>query len=130
MRKSKDLLPGLYNVYAVYDSVSKRYKKLYFNTTDEEFIRINLPTCIIDTPLRDLQVFRIATFNDVSGELKSCSKKKVDIHCYCFPHSRLSPKGEDVSLEDIEKTVNETKSEIIASMNESEDSENKETKGE
>ena len=128
MRSKKDLLGGLYNVYAVFDKVSKRFKKLYYNTTDEEFIRLNLPTCIIDTPLRDLEVYRIAVFNDISGELKHVSKKRVDIHCYEFPHSRLSPKGENVSLEDIEKTVNETKAEIQSQLSDSEESEENKTK--
>lgn len=128
MRSKKELMPGLYNVYAVYDKVSKRYKKLYYNTTDEEFIRLNLPTCIVSTPLRDLEIHRIAQFNDVSGELKKVVKKKVDVQCYTFPHSRLSCKGDDITLQELEEDVNKTKAEVLASMTESEDSEENKNK--
>ena len=113
MRKSK-LLAGVYGVYACYDKVSKHYKGIYFASNDEDFIRLKLPTCIYDTPLRDLQIYKIGIFNDVTGEIKQTVKKRVDVSCYCFPHSRLSPVGEDVSIEDIEKTVQETKNEMLA----------------
>lgn len=114
MRKSK-LLMGLYGVYAVYDKVSKHYKKIYFASTDEDFIRLYLPEVILYTPLRDLQIFKIAIFNDVTGELKPCVKKRISTDCYLFPHSKLSPVGENVSLDKIEETVNDVKNQIIAS---------------
>lgn len=114
MRKSK-LLMGLYGVYAVYDKISKHYKKIYYASTDEDFIRLYLPEIILDTPLRDLQIFKIAIFNDVTGELKPCVKKRISTDCYMFPHSKLSPVGENVSLDMIEETVNDVKNQIIAS---------------
>lgn len=114
MRKAK-LLMGLYGVYAVYDKISKHYKKIYYASTDEDFIRLYLPEVILDTPLRDLQIFKIAIFNDVTGELKPCVKKRISTDCYLFPHSKLSPAGENVSLDEIEETVNDIKNQIIAS---------------
>lgn len=113
MRKTK-LLAGQYGVYVAFDKVSKHYTSMFFASTDEDFIRLYLPTCIINTPLRDLQIFKIGIFNDVTGEIKPTVKKRIPTDCYLFPHSRLSPVGENVSLEEIEKTVTETKNEIIA----------------
>lgn len=123
MRKSK-LLAGVYGVYAAYDKVAKHYKGLYFANTDEEFIRLYLPTVIIDTPLRDVTIFKIGLFNDVTGEIKQCAKKRISTDCYLFPHSKLSPVGENVTPEEIEKVIIETKQEIIANNS----NENKEEK--
>lgn len=112
LKEKKNLLAGKFNVYAVYDSVSKHYLRLYFNSTDENFIRLYLPEIVLSTPLRDLSVYQIGTFNDVTGTIESCVKRKINIHCYEFPHSMLSPKGENVSHEEIEKAVNDVKNEI------------------
>lgn len=118
MRKKEDLLGGVYNVYAVYDKVSKRYKKLYYATTDEDMIRLNLPTIVLETPLRELNIFRIGKFNDVTGEFKQTIKKRVETDCYLFPHSKLSPQGENLTHEEVEEAVNKTKNEILASVEE------------
>lgn len=129
MRKSK-LLAGQYGVYVAYDKVSKHYTSMFFASTDEDFIRLYLPTIIANTPLRDLVIYRIGIFNDVTGELKPSVKKRIPTDCYLFPHSRLSPVGENVSLDDIEKSVVETKNEIIAQMTSLDDEEkNNETQG-
>ena len=115
MRKTK-FLAGEYGVYVAFDKVSKHYISMYFASTDEDFIRLYLPTLIINTPLRDLQIFKVGVFNDVTGELKPTVKKRIPTDCYLFPHSRLSPVGENVSHEEIEKTVLETKNEIFANQ--------------
>lgn len=127
MRKAK-LLAGVYNVYTVFDKVSKHHKKLYFATTDEEFIKIYLPDVIADNFLRDVVIFKIGIFNDVTGEIKQTVKKRVPTDCYCFPYSKLSPNGVDLKLEDMEKVIHETKNEILANLNNSKDdnSDNKE----
>lgn len=114
--KKKKLLAGDMSVYAVYDIIAKHYLRLYFNSTDEEFVRLYLPEVIIDRPLRDIEVFKIGELNDVTGIIKPTVKRKVDLHCYMFPHSRLSPKGEDVSIEDVEKIITETKLKIQTSV--------------
>lgn len=115
MRKSK-LLAGQYNVYAVYDKISKHYQAIYYATTDEEFIRKYLPGIIAVIPLRDLTISKIGIFNDVTGEIKQTVKKHVDTACYCFPHSRLSPVGENVKLSELEEHIDTTKNEIKASF--------------
>lgn len=113
MRK-KDLLAGVYNVYASFDKISKHYIELSFASTDEAFVKLCLPSILVKCPLRDLQVFKIGVFNDVTGELKHSVRKSVKLDCYYFPHSRLSPPGENLSLEEIDETVQKTKNEIIA----------------
>lgn len=125
MRKSK-LLAGVYNVYTVFDKISKHYTKLYFATTDEEMIRLHLPEVIADNFLRDVVIFKIGIFNDVTGEIKQTVKKRVPTDCYLFPHSKLSPNGEDLKVEDMEKVIHETKNEIIASLSSEENKEEKE----
>lgn len=119
----KKLLAGDFKVYAVYDKVSKHYLRLYFNSTDEDFVRIYLPEVILQTPLRDLEVYQIGEINDVSGIIKSVSKRKINLRCYTFPHSRLSPVGEDVTHEQIEESINKTKNELKSAFA---DKENKE----
>ena len=113
MRKSK-LLEGNYGVYVVYDKISKHYKDIYYASTDEDFIRLHLPTIVLNVALREITIFKIGTFNDVTGELKITTKKRINTDCYLFPHSRLSPHGENISHEEIEKAVIETKNQIIA----------------
>lgn len=123
MRKSK-LLAGQYSVYAVFDKISKHYKSIYFASNDEDFIRLYLPTIILSIPLRELSIFKIGIFNDVTGEIKPTVKKRISTDCYLFPHSRLSPIGENLTHEEIEKQITETKNKIIAESSESEESEN------
>lgn len=113
MRKSK-LLEGTYNVYVVYDKISKHYKDIYYASTDEDFIRLYLPTIVLNVALREIVIYKIGIFNDVTGELKTTTKKRINTDCYLFPHSRLSPAGENISHEEIEKAVIETKNQIIA----------------
>ena len=113
MRKSK-LLEGTYGVYVVYDKISKHYKDIYYASTDEDFIRLHLPTIVLNVALREITIFKIGIFNDVTGELKITTKKRINTDCYLFPHSRLSPHGENLSHEEIEKAVIETKNQIIA----------------
>lgn len=119
MRK-RELLAGTYNVYCIFDKISKHYIKMYFATNDEDLIRKYLPEIILSVPLRELQIFKIGIFNDVTGELKSSIRKRVDTSCYLFPHSRLSPEGENLTHEEVEKAVLETKNKIITESDDSE----------
>lgn len=115
-RSKKKLLAGEHNVYAVYDIIAKHYLRLYFNSTDEEFVRLYLPEVIIDRPLRDIEVFKIGELNDVTGIIKPTPKRKVNLNCYMFPHSRLSPKGENLSIKEVEETITQTKLNIQAAV--------------
>ena len=125
MRKAK-LLAGLYGVYAVYDKISKHYKSIHYASNDEDFIRLYLPTIILSTPLRELAIFKIGLFNDVTGEIKATIKKRINTDCYLFPHSKLSPEGENLTHEEIEKELVETKNKIIAEASNAEEGEHNE----
>ncbi len=118
-------------VYTVYNKVSKKYNGLFYHYTDEEMIQKSLPIILMDYCLRDIEIQRIGIFNDDNGYLvpTDSDKKIVDTNCYLFPHSRLSPEGEDLSLDEIQKSMQNTKNEILAKSktveNKSEDKEGK-----
>ena len=120
MRRKEDLI-GLYNVYTVYDKVSKRYRGTFYHTTDEDMIRITLPSILLDFPLRDIEVYRIGTFNDVTGELGKATRKRINTRCYLFPHSRLSSDGDNITHEELEKKMQEKKVSMIVNHGDNRD---------
>lgn len=118
-------------VYTVYNLVSQKYTGLFYHYTDEEMIQKSLPIVLMDYCLRDIQIIRIAIFNDDNGTLTSLNSDKVivDTNCYLFPHSRLSSEGDDLPLEKIEESMHNKKNEILAKSTKVEDNcENKEGK--
>lgn len=58
--------------------------------------------------------------------MKQTVKKRVSTDCYLFPHSRLSPVGENIPLDELEKSLQETKNKIIAETSTTEEDEAKE----
>lgn len=117
-------------VYTVYNKISKKYNGLFYHYTDEEMIQKSLPIILMDYCLRDIEIKRIAIFNDdtsVITYIPECSN--VDVMCYTFPHSRLSPEGEDLSVDEIQKSMQNKKNQILAETktieNKSEDKEGK-----
>ena len=115
-----------YNVYTIFDNVSKRYRGLFYHTTDEDMIRTSLPTVLMDFALRDITVYKIGTFSEESGLVKESRHIKIKTDCYTFPHSRLSSNGDDLSLSEIDTAMKEKKNEIIAKLSESKNTEKKE----
>lgn len=103
-------------VYTVYNKVSKKYNGLFYHYTDEEMIQKSLPIVLMDFCLRDIEILRIAIFNDDNGIITplGSDKKSVDTNCYLFPHSRLSPEGEDLSLDEIQDSMQNKKNEILS----------------
>lgn len=102
-------------VYTVYNKVSKKYNGLFYHYTDEEMIQKSLPIILMDYCLRDIEIKRIAIFNDDTGVINyvtDCST--VDVMCYTFPHSRLSPEGENLSLDEIQNSMQNKKNEILS----------------
>ena len=77
-------------------------------------IRTTLPSVLMDYPLRDIKIYCIGMFDDVQGIIRPCLRHQVPTDKYLFPHDRLSPKGEDLSLEEIDVEMKKTKAEIIA----------------
>lgn len=119
--KKKEKL-GNHFVYSIYDTVSKKWRGTFYHSTDEDMIRISLPTVLMDFPLRDIEVWRIGTFDDDSGEILPLHHVLIPTNCYLFPHSRLSSDGDDESLENIDSTMKEKKNEILAKLSEQKNS--------
>ena len=97
------------NVYTIHDKISELFVGLTYHYTDEEMVRNFLPTVLMDYSLRDIEIICIGIFDENKGVLESVEHRIIDTNCYVFPHSRLSPDGEDEKLEDIEKKCKEIK---------------------
>lgn len=115
-KKSKDETFHTHYVYSVYDSVSKKYRGTFYASTDEEMIRTTLPSVLMDFPLRDIEIHRIGTFNEDTGELVGKHHVIVPTDCYTFPHSRLSSVGDDLSHDELDEKMKEIKNEKIAEL--------------
>lgn len=97
------------NVYTIHDKISDMYIGLTYHYTDEEMIRSFLPTVLMDYPLRDIEIICIGIFDENKGVIENSPHRIIDTKCYLFPHSRLSPEGEDEQLDNIEKKCKEIK---------------------
>lgn len=97
------------NVYTIHDKIADVYVGLSYHYTDEDMIRTFLPTVLIDYSLRDIEIICIGIFDENKGVIENTEHRTIETNCYLFPHSRLSPDGEDTKLEDIEKKCKEIK---------------------
>ena len=118
--KETELKTRCKNVYTIHDKIADIYVGLTYHYTDEEMIRTFLPTVLLDYSLRDIEIICIGIFDEQKGVIENFPHRKIDTNCYLFPHSRLSPEGEDEKLEDIEKKCKEikTKQTVIKEENE------------
>ena len=108
--KETELKTKCKNVYTIHDKIANIHVGLTYHYTDEEMIRSFLPTVLMDYSLRDIEIICIGIFDENKGVIESSPHRTIDTKCYLFPHSRLSPEGEDEKLEDIEKKCKEIKS--------------------
>ena len=97
------------NVYTIHDKIADVYVGLTYHYTDEDMIRTFLPTVLIDYSLRDIEIICIGIFDENKGVIEQTEHRTIDTNCYLFPHSRLSPEGEDEKVENIEKKCKEIK---------------------
>lgn len=97
------------NVYTIHDKIADVYVGLSYHYTDEDMIRTFLPTVLIDYSLRDIEIICIGIFDENKGVIEQTEHRTIDTNCYLFPHSRLSPDGEDEKIENIEKKCKEIK---------------------
>ena len=97
------------NVYTIHDKIADVYVGLSYHYTDEDMIRTFLPTVLIDYSLRDIEIICIGLFDENKGVIEQTEHRTIDTNCYLFPHSRLSPNGEDEKIENIEKKCKEIK---------------------
>lgn len=107
--KKEELKTRCKNVYTIYDKIADVYVGLTYHYTDEDMVRNFLPTVLMDYSLRDIEIICIGIFDEQKGVIENSPHRTIDTKCYLFPHSRLSPKGEDEKLEDIEKKCKEIK---------------------
>ena len=107
-----------FNVYTVKDTVGKvhAYRGLFYVGSDEDFVRTSLFSILMDFPLRDIEVFQVGNFDDDTGIITPCEARKIDLNCYQFPHSRLSPEGENITLQDVEKSAKKYKAIKMADL--------------
>lgn len=97
------------NVYTIHDKIADVYVGLSYHYTDEDMVRTFLPTVLMDYSLRDIEIICIGIFDENKGVIEQTEHRTIDTNCYLFPHSRLSPEGEDEKLEDIDKKCKEIK---------------------
>lgn len=97
------------NVYTIHDKIADVYVGLTYHYTDEDMIRTFLPTVLMDYSLRDIEIVRIGLFDENKGIIQSDEQEIIQTDCYLFPHSRLSPDGENESLEHIEEQCKKIK---------------------
>lgn len=102
------------NVYTIHDKVADVYVGLTYHYTDEEMIRQFLPTVLMDYSLRDIEIVKIGIFDENKGIIQSEEHQIVPTDCYLFPHSRLSPVGEDESLEKLEEVGKKVKADFVS----------------
>ena len=112
--KETELKTKCKNVYTIHDKIADVYVGLTYHYTDEDMIRCFLPTVLLDYSLRDIEIICIGLFDENKGVIENTNHRLIDTNCYLFPHSRLSPEGEDEKLEDIEKTCKEIKAKQTA----------------
>lgn len=113
MKKNPDYVS---NVYSVFDTIGKRFVGLFYAPTDESMIRTSLPSILLDFPLRDIEINNIGQFDELTGSLIPHSPKVVDTSCYTFPHSRLSSKGDDLTLAEVDAHMKEVKAKAVSSQ--------------
>lgn len=101
------------NVYTIHDKIADVYVGLSYHYTDEDMIRTFLPTVLMDYSLRDIEIVRIGLFDENKGVIEKCPQSIVDTKCYLFPHSRLSPDGENETLENIEEQCKKIKTKKV-----------------
>lgn len=106
------------NVYTIHDKIADVYVGLTYYYTDEDMIRTFLPTVLMDYSLRDIEIVKIGIFDENKGVIQSEEHQIVPTDCYLFPHSRLSPKGEDESLENIEDNCKKIKAKNLSKQGE------------
>lgn len=102
-------------IYVIRDKLSKRAVSMSFYQGDEEFIRRGLSTALYDYFLRDIDCYCIGEFDDVKLTTKMYVRNRsVDVRSYLFPKTPVSDKGDDLPLEDVEKSFHDAKNEFRA----------------
>lgn len=110
MFKKKDEIHNFNYIYSVFDTVAKMYVGTFTATSDAVMIRSCLPSILVDYPLRDIEIYRIGRIDFVTANIESVKHKLVNLDSYKFPHFRLSSKGEDLSLDELDEGMKKVSS--------------------
>lgn len=95
-------------IYTVHDKVAGRCVGTFAGSSDAVMLRVSLPSILMDFSFRDIEIYRVARIDFVTGLVEGLDRPKViPLDTYLFPHSRLSPKGEDVSLQSLDNAMKE-----------------------
>lgn len=107
-----------FNVYSVKDTVQEvsAFRGTFLGSNDADLIRTSLFSILMDFNARDIEIYQIGNFDDDTGELTPCKLRKVSLDAYIFPKSRVSPPGEDMTLEEVEKTSKDFKAKRMADL--------------
>lgn len=101
--------------YTVYDKVAGVCVGMFVAPNDATVIRTSLPTILMDFALRDIEILCVGLFNTKTGFMSGGFKPRVvPTDSYLFPHSRLSDKSDNLPLEEVEKSMHETKEKFLA----------------
>lgn len=103
-------------IYTVHDKIAGRCVGTWLGTSDEVMLRVSLPHILMDFSFRDIEILRIARVDMVTGFVESIVPKPISLDCYLFPHSRLSPKGEDIDLETLDKSMKDLNVKMKANL--------------
>lgn len=109
-------------VYTVKDKIGKKCIGLFYSTTDENMLRTSLPSILMDYPFRDIEILRIGRFETNTGVIEPLNSKAIALDKYLFPHSKLSPKGEDLSLETLDSSMKEAKNKMMSKIDSAKES--------
>lgn len=95
-------------IYTVHDKVAGRCIGTFAGSSDAVMLRVSLPSILMDFSFRDIEIYRVARIDFVTGLVEGFDCPKViPLDTYLFPHSRLSPKGEDISLQSLDDAMKE-----------------------
>lgn len=121
-KKNKENVDYQY-VYTVFDKVAQKCVGLWYSPTDENMLKTSLPSILMDYPFRDIQVRRIGRFETNSGLIEPMNCKVISLDSYTFPHSRLSSKGDDLTLEELDSSMKNVKAKAMSKHDDSSSSE-------
>lgn len=77
------------NIYVAKDKFTNKTLFLFESDSDSVAIRSNAPVISRLIPLGDAELLQIATYDDVSFEVRSCTPRSVPWDSYKFPENPL-----------------------------------------
>lgn len=89
-----------YNMYCVRDIVADDAFVTFMAPTDGMAVRENLPALSRMKPVKDMELYRIGTFDSTTMEIKPEPKTAVSWDAYKFPEKQTETKATMTKKED------------------------------